>query len=143
MVLLFLLVLLLLGPFRLIFHLAFVSTKCNMALFQEHMKVGPKVSEEKTEDFLPDLRNGVLGIKWNSMEDTMDNCRDAKSYGSGNATKLRNLETDTGCEPIAKWETIDWDDGHAGPNNTFHSWVWCGFNNQLHAFLLHPCVLKS
>lgn len=61
--LLFLLVLLLLGPFRLIFHLAFVSTKCNMALFQEHMKVGPKVSEEKTEDFLPDLRNGVLGIK--------------------------------------------------------------------------------
>ena len=30
------------------------------------------VSEEETEDSVSDLRNGALGIKWNSIRDTKD-----------------------------------------------------------------------
>lgn len=63
---------LLLGPFRLIFHLPFVSTMYSMALFQEHMKILPKFNKDRTEESVSDLRNGAWGIKGNSVEETMD-----------------------------------------------------------------------
>ena len=43
-----------------------------MTLVQDHMNIILDVSDKKTEDSVPDLRNGALGIKWNSIRVTND-----------------------------------------------------------------------